>query len=134
MGRWRWSWRWRCGGWRWSGVGAALAAFVATGAASRFAMLAAMAALPPARADGLGRMAGRPDGVRLLAGAVLAGLASPRWGRGRWRWRRRWRSRRGPSALLALAAAGGQTGDVLGAVQVVSEVAAWLALVVVASG
>lgn len=115
-------------------VGAAgplLAAFVATAAASRLAMLAAMALMPPAREDGLGHGAGRPGpgvvavGVGLTvvlvaplgqgAAAVLAlmGLAALLAG------------------LLAQRRLGGQTGDVLGAIQVVAEVAGWLVLVAV---
>ena len=107
-------------------------AFVAFAAVSRAAMLAAMAALPPARPDGLGRMAGLDGGWRLPAGLgaalvlslpMVAAFGAP------------------ALAILILAALvgaipawlanrqlGGQTGDVLGAVQQVAEAAGWVAL------
>ena len=102
--------------------------FALIGTASRFAMLAALIRLPQARSDGLGHHASGVGSAALLAGLVsiaalclLAGTAAF-WG------------------ILAIALAalivahvartrlGGQTGDVLGTVQLTSEVAAWLAL------
>ncbi|SFD63888.1 adenosylcobinamide-GDP ribazoletransferase [Roseivivax sediminis] len=109
--------------------GAPLLAFLFLSVTSRLAMLGVSAWLPAARTDGLGQSAGGGLGRAGLAGAALAvglGLAL------------------GPAALAsalvqALAAAavahramrriGGQTGDVLGAVQRVAEVGGWLSLV-----
>ena len=99
------------------------AALIASTTASRAAMVAAMAALPPARPDGLGRAAGRP-GRGTLAVVALIGLAAA--------------AIAGPLdipalTLGALAAAatirharrliGGQSGDVLGAVSLLTETA-----------
>lgn len=108
-----------------------LAGFVAVAAASRLAVVAAMALLPPARADGLGRGAGRPGAAVLVAGFGVTALCLAPLGQ----------AAAAVAALMGLAAAltgglagrklGGQTGDVLGAVQVVAEVAGWLALVAV---
>lgn len=107
-------------------------AFMAIGACSRFAMLILQILLPPARADGLGHLAGRPGGLQavfaglfcvgllfasgLAAGYILAPILV--------------------STVLvywrAKSLLGGQTGDVLGAAQIVSETAAlcglWLFL------
>ncbi|MEM7719642.1 MAG: adenosylcobinamide-GDP ribazoletransferase, partial [Pseudomonadota bacterium] len=101
-----------------------IAAFVAIGAASRTAMLVPMLLLTPARSDGLGHGAtldwGRSTGaalvltgtIALLTQAVLPTLAM---------------------LITALALSrlaqrqiGGQTGDVLGATQKVSECMGWL--------
>jgi len=111
--------------------GAALAALIAAGALSRAAIAPVMAWLPPARADGLGAAAGRPDRAGLCAtGAIAVLIALILLGPG--------------AALLAFAAAaggaawiaglarrhlGGQTGDVLGAAQQAAEVAALMAVV-----
>lgn len=116
-----------------SPCGGALA-LVALAMASRAAMPLALRAMPPARADGLGHAAGEVTGgaviVALLLGAcglllvgptaavataltmAIAGLAL---------------------AMLALRKIGGQTGDVLGALQQVTEMAGWLALSTVLS-
>ena len=120
-----------------AGIGAALAdlgaaatpaAFVAVAVASRCAMLAVLVLLPPARGDGLGAAAQGKGGRALAVGGAtalvcllpLGAAAVPL------------------AAATAAAAAGiaavarrrlcGQTGDVLGAVQLVSEAAGWLAL------
>lgn len=110
---------------------AGLAALVGAAALSRAGMAAGLALLPPARADGLGRAAGRASagqaGAAALIGAALlfwpAGLS------GAW-----------VAALAACAAAqlvvahnarrrlGGQTGDVLGCMQQVGEIAVLLVL------
>jgi len=115
--------------------GAATAAIVlAVAALSRVAPLALMAMLPPARADGLGRAAGRPDLGALaiafglagafylaatvpvcgptaaLAGLVVCALALLALGR------------------LATRAIGGFTGDVVGAATIVAEIALMLGL------
>lgn len=99
-------------------------AFLAIGAASRTAMLLPMIALPPARADGLGHGAVATPGPAFwvgiavaVAALAIAGLILP--------------------GIVILAAAaglvwlarrqiGGQTGDVLGATQKLTECAGWL--------
>ncbi|MHA6345028.1 adenosylcobinamide-GDP ribazoletransferase [Roseivivax sp. CAU 1761] len=100
--------------------------------ASRWLMLAALVLLPPARPDGLGRMAGGVAPRALWPGGA-ATLAVALWA--------------GPAALPVLAVMGavalilgalarrrlgGQTGDVLGAVQLATEAAGWTALLAVA--
>ena len=104
-------------------------ALVAAHAASRALVAAAMWALPPARRDGQGFAAGRPRLVPATAailiavaiglaalgpvrGAVALGLAA---------------AAAGAVALLARRQLGGQTGDVLGAVQQVAEIVILLA-------
>ena len=121
------------GGW-----GAALA-MCAAGALSRAGMAVALAALPPARPDGLGRAAGRPTGrgaavaaglgLLAAAGACLAAGLGPM----------AWAVMAGACALAQAGLArqarrrlGGQTGDVLGAIQQAGEVAALLALAALA--
>lgn len=112
-------------------IGAAVAALIVAGGASRAAMVIAMRQLPPARPDGLGKSAGRPS----LAGAALAvalalGLAGLVL---------LIDARQGAWALVLAAALGaavqiyiqnlarkrlgGLTGDVLGAVQQGTECA-----------
>ena len=127
------------GGMRWQAVAVLLVAgglnhaglwpLVAAAALSRAAMAGVMAVLPPARDGGLARSVGQPGRLVALAGgglalalAVLAvGLAAL------------------PAAVAALLAAtvvaklakariGGQTGDILGATQQVSELAVLLVL------
>jgi adenosylcobinamide-GDP ribazoletransferase len=99
------------------------AALVAAGAVSRAALPAVMAALPRARADGLAASAGRPHPLRAAAALLIAalialvllGATAP--------------AALAAGALAALAVAvlarrqiGGQTGDVLGAVQQLTEI------------
>ena len=122
-------------GLRWSLTAALLAAapaaLVAAGALSRAAMALVMAALSHARPDGLAAATGRPGAITATLGGVLAlGVAGVSAGPG-------------PAFVAALGAAaaaagigalararlGGQTGDVLGAVQQVAEVAALVGLV-----
>ena len=101
-------------------------AFLGIAVASRAAM-AALAALPPAREDGLGRGAAGPGAGRIAAALAIGLLALLLGGAGI-----------GDFAALALSALalaavarakiGGQTGDVLGAGQVLAETALWLAL------
>lgn len=105
-------------------LGASWLALPAAAAASRGMMPIVMALLPYARSDGLSRSVGRPASATAVSGcaigAVLAVLCV------------------GSSAVIALCLAagvtagvaliakrkiGGQTGDVLGAVQQVSEIA-----------
>ncbi len=96
---------------------------------SRAGMLWPMMRLPHAREDGLARLSGRPSGRALgLACAVAALLVLPLAG-----WSLLWLA---PAVALAAHCAttlarakiGGQTGDVLGATQQLSEMAALLVL------
>lgn len=122
-------------GFRVAGVAAAVeaggtpVALIALGAASRAGLPLALALMPPARMDGLGRSAGAAAGPALAAlligGAFLLLL--------------------GPGTALAVALSmafaavalaalawrqiGGQSGDVLGAMQILTECAGWAALV-----
>lgn len=112
---------------------AVLAAIAAVGAISRAAMPAAMLALPRATATGLGADAGKPAAIDVLAGILLAALLA-------------FVVLSFPGAAAALLAAaiatfavgalarrrlGGYTGDVLGALQQLSEIAALLTLAAV---
>ncbi len=99
----------------------ALPALLLAGVASRLAMLLALSTLPPARAEGLGAMAaGSAHRGAWVGAALVLGLAL-------------WVGMPALAALvagalsalmiarLALSRLGGQTGDVLGAVQLTSE-------------
>jgi adenosylcobinamide-GDP ribazoletransferase len=113
------------GGWRVAG------ALVAVHALSRAAMPIAMFLLPPAREDGLGHGAGKPTITDIGIGATIAlvatALVMP--------------SGRAIAAVIGAAAGtvavivlarrqiGGQTGDVLGAVQQIAEIGALLGVV-----
>lgn len=109
-------------------MGAYWVAFITAGAVSRASMVALMAALPNARDSGLSKNVGRPAartvwlalaiaavfaalcgylGVILIA--ALAGLSC---------------------ALIARAKVGGQTGDILGATQQITEMAVLITIVV----
>jgi adenosylcobinamide-GDP ribazoletransferase len=119
---------------------AAATALVLAAALSRVAALAPMVLLAPARPGGLSATVGRPDraslatavgtGVALalaavplglpLSGVALAILCAGLAALG--------------VTLLARAKIGGQTGDVIGACQQVSEIAALLALVAAVAG
>jgi adenosylcobinamide-GDP ribazoletransferase len=100
-----------------------VAALITAGAASRAAVAAVMTALPQARTDGLAANAGRPHPLRAAAAVLLAALIALLL--------------LGQAALAALLAGalgalaiallarrqiGGYTGDVLGAVQQLSEI------------
>lgn len=118
---------------RWSAIaalppGAAIVALTVAGALSRAAMVGAMWVLPFARQDGLAAMVGRPSNETALAGLALAALIALVAG---------WLGVVAVALVGAAAAAvsiaalrriGGQTGDVLGAVQQASEVVALAAL------
>ncbi|MBT5433160.1 MAG: adenosylcobinamide-GDP ribazoletransferase [Alphaproteobacteria bacterium] len=109
----------------------ALVALIAAGTLSRANVVVAMRMMPLARKDGLGAGAGIPaftDTVTalILAGALLFALLFP------WTW--------APALLLGCCAAclmaraarrafGGQTGDVLGAIQQVTEIGVLAAVV-----
>lgn len=105
-----------------------MAAMIAAGALSRAVMYVAMAILPHAKQSGLGQAAGRPGGPQALCalalGCAIVWLALPLG-----------------TALAALIAAclgglligglarrqiGGQTGDILGAIQQISELGVML--------
>ncbi len=104
-------------------------ALMAAAALSRAAMVVTMAALPHARADGLAHATGRPT-ARTAATACIIALAAAILLTGR----------AALPALLAMAITtaiamqiarkkiGGQTGDVLGATQQISEITALVAL------
>lgn len=108
----------------------AAAVLVAVAIASRAPLPTIMATLPPARADGLGRSAGRPDAMRCAAAAfigflalllvappvlaIFAAFAAALAAAG--------------MAALSMRQIGGQTGDTLGATQIVCEICLLLAL------
>ena len=110
---------------------AVVMAMVAVGAISRAAMPAVMLALPRATSTGLGAAAGKPAAADTLFGIAVAALLAL--------------ALLGPAGALAILAAatvatlviaalarrrlGGYTGDILGAVQQLAEIAALLALV-----
>jgi len=105
---------------------AAAMALLALGAASRAGVVLALAVMPAARSDGLGKAAAEVDGLRagfalavgigalLAIGAPFAVLAMAVAGLA--------------LGLLALRQIGGQSGDVLGALQQLSEIAGWVVL------
>ena len=117
------------------GAGALWPAALALGVASRAPMAVLSAGLPFARPNGLSRSVGRPSpraaALAALIGAV--GLVPLGWAAPvvlaaicgvAWLW-----------ARIARARIGGQTGDILGAVQQLSEIAGLLALgIVLGSG
>ena len=110
--------------------GAGLLSLMLCAVVSRLAILMVMEWLPPARKDGLGHLAASAGkgNIRWFPGGLLALLIAPFLGLP------------GMAALLAMAAAawiigrrakallGGQTGDVLGTVQLCSEIAGWVLL------
>jgi len=113
--------------------GAGLSAFVAIAAGSRCCIVVALDRMPAARSDGLGAAAAGAGGWRLpialgltvlalaplgleafiVAGAMAIAAAAP--------------------AVLARRQLGGQTGDVLGALQMTAETAGWIALTAIVS-
>jgi adenosylcobinamide-GDP ribazoletransferase len=106
------------------------AAMIVAGAVSRAALAPVMAILPNARSDGLAAGAGRPHGLRAGAAVLVAALIAVAL-----------LGEVAGAALLAGAGAavavawlarrqiGGQTGDVLGAVQQLAEIGALLGTV-----
>jgi adenosylcobinamide-GDP ribazoletransferase len=120
-------------GLRWlllAGAGQGWVAVIALAVASRAWLVGALAWMPAARDDGLGRAAAGVGAWRVAvalllgAGALVAGLG--------------WIAAARAGAMMVAAVAGlgwlarrqigGQSGDVLGAMQVVGEIAGWLAL------
>ena len=107
------------------GPWAAAAALVAAASLSRSILPAVMYLLPPARAGGLAKKAGKPDRegavVAVLLGAMIAllclGQAPGLWAIAAGG------AAAAAVAWLAVRQIGGHTGDVLGAVQQVAEVA-----------
>jgi len=111
-----------------AGAGTAAMALISAACISRALIVGAMVGLPAARDDGLGSSAGRPEtGTFLTALAVAAVTAFVLGGAGAWIL-----LAAGGLATIAMMALakrqiGGQTGDVLGATQQVSEIAILLA-------
>jgi adenosylcobinamide-GDP ribazoletransferase len=118
------------------GFSRASSSLILVAALSRAAALTPLALLPPARADGAGAAAGRLDSnvlvaawgsalvVALALGLVALGLAHALLAA--------LVSGAGALAMAAMAhrAIGGQTGDVAGAAQQCSEIAAWCGLLI----
>ncbi len=109
-----------------SGIHAVICAVMASAPLSRTACVVVMYALPHAREQGLSVSAGRPGGIHLAGAAVIGALAC---------------GLSGTIAALVLAALvtaaviriaqlkiGGQTGDILGATQQLTEIAVLLAV------
>ncbi len=112
-------------------IGPLWGALVGIAMLSRAAMACVMAALPHARDTGLSHMVGRPSLPTLVLGVALATLATSAMvgiglalvlisitGLATFIW-----------AVIAKAKVGGQTGDVLGAAQQLTEIACLLAVV-----
>lgn len=105
---------------------------LAMAALSRFCMLVIQEILPPARRDGMGFKAHKRGGWRIWVGLTIALIAAVPLG---------WNLFAVAAAMAAVSGAlawqakrliGGQTGDVLGAVQLAADCAGWLALSVLA--
>jgi adenosylcobinamide-GDP ribazoletransferase len=109
-------------------AGVALAALVALGAASRLAVLFAMAVMPPARLDGLGKDAGTPGTWRIVIGFALTLLATVPLGVPGFGVLLGALVAGAIPAVIAWRLIGGQTGDVLGAVQQIGEIGGWIGL------
>ncbi len=110
------------------GPGTAAAALITAAVVSRALIVAAMTGLPPARDDGLGHAAGRPETATFLTALAIAAVAAFVLS-GAVAWILLITAAAAAAALMALARAqiGGHTGDVLGATQQVSEIAVLLA-------
>lgn len=114
-------------------AGSVAVALIGLGAASRAVLPAALLLMPPARGDGLGHAAAGHDPGPARVAALIGGLCLLPLGPGH-------------ALVVALAITvaaaltgalamrkiGGQTGDVLGAVQQAGECAGWIALVALA--
>jgi adenosylcobinamide-GDP ribazoletransferase len=103
-------------------------AFVAIAVASRCAMLVVLVLLPPARADGLGAEAHAPGGRAVATGGATALACLLPLGATALAIVAAMSAAAAALAMMARRRLGGQTGDVLGAVQLASEAAGWLAL------
>jgi adenosylcobinamide-GDP ribazoletransferase len=110
-------------------AGLAPLALIALGAASRAGLPLALALMPPARPDGLGQAAGAAMGPALVA-LLIGALALLALGPGTAFAVALTMAFAGVLlAALAMRQIGGQSGDVLGAMQVVTECAGWAVLV-----
>jgi adenosylcobinamide-GDP ribazoletransferase len=114
--------------------GTAAAALIAAGALSRAALPVIVHWLPPARGGGMAAEAGRPDLARVVAASIIAlivgllilddrAVAAALLAAG---------GAATGVALLARSSLGGHTGDVLGASQQAAEIAALVAVAVIA--
>jgi adenosylcobinamide-GDP ribazoletransferase len=112
------------------GDSATLGMFLAVAVISRAGMVVALDVMPPARSDGLGHMAEGHSPVAFGVAIVLSVLCLLPMG---------WRGLAVALAMCTVGLAvaykaksriGGQTGDVLGALQMTSETAGWVALAV----
>ena len=113
-------------------AGVAPLALIALGAASRAGLPLTLTLMPPARTDGLGRAAGAALGPAIAA-LLIGGLALLAFGPGTALAIALAMAFAGVAlAVLAMRQIGGQSGDILGAMQVVAECAGWAALVSVA--
>lgn len=110
------------------GPEASPAAFAFAGLASRLLMLAVLICMPPARADGMGHTASGVSAKATVLGTLVVVIFALMFGAS---FLLAFFIMALFSALVALLAhrrIGGQTGDVLGAVQSVSETAGWVVL------
>lgn len=104
------------------------AALVLVSVASRLAMIATMELLPAARNQGLGHGAARGSRGAWWLGALLSVVLAAAVGLPGFAMIGVMAVAACMIALLALRRLGGQTGDVLGAIQVTTETAGWVAL------
>lgn len=114
-----------------AGAGAGLAMLVLSGT-SRAAPAVLLAALPPARSDGLGRRAAGGPGEALPGALIAAGLGGlcllPLGVATALAVAMAMVGAVTVLALIARARIGGQTGDVLGAGQQIAEIAGWITI------
>ena len=112
------------------GTGAAMAALITAGAASRAAMPALMWALPHARAAGLSHGTGRPALHIVAAAAGIAAIIAAALVGGSVFGVLLWTALAVCAvAWIARAKIGGQTGDTLGALQQMTEIAILLSII-----
>lgn len=121
-----------------TGTAATACAIIAVAAVSRMAGLTPAVLLEPARANGAAQAAGRPGSAALAVGVALAVLLSAALILPFWRpdaWLGAGASAVAGAALVSWIARrqiGGQTGDIAGAAQQISEIAFLLALLAAA--
>jgi len=108
-----------------------LAGFLLVAVTSRLAMLGVLMILPPAQGTGLGHDAAKRSGAAWVPGVLVVSLLALVVGPLSGGVLLAVAVAAGAVALIAYRRIGGQTGDVLGAVQVISECAGWLAVSVV---
>lgn len=114
-------------------AGPSLASWMFIAVSSRVAMAAVAILQPPARNDGLGSLASGAGAVHLLPGLILIGILAG------------FDPKQSAIAIVVISATafstaamaqrkiGGQTGDVLGAVQFISETAGWMTIAAIAT-